>query len=78
MFHVEQFDGKKSTLTNDEIWLRSLAQKNGLTITDIQLQKISHYVELLKEWNKSINLISRKDVESIWSNHILLSLSFLI
>jgi 16S rRNA (guanine527-N7)-methyltransferase len=32
---------------------------------------------LLKEWNKSINLISRKDVEGIWPNHILLSLAFL-
>ena len=64
-------------MTNDEISLRSLAQKNNLTITDIQLQRISHYVELLKEWNKSINLVSRKDVESLWLNHILLSLSFL-
>jgi len=38
---------------------------------------MSCYVELLKEWNKSINLVSRKDVEGIWLNHILLSLSFL-
>ena len=64
-------------MTNDEIWLRTLAQRNQLSITDIQLQKISRYVELLKEWNKSINLVSRKDVESIWLHHILLSLSFL-
>ncbi len=54
-----------------------MAQKNGVTITDIQLQKISRYVALLKEWNKSINLVSRKDVEGIWLNHILLSLAFL-
>ncbi len=66
-----------TTLTTDEIWLRSLALKNGLSITDIQLQKISRYVELLKEWNKHINLISRKDVADIWPNHILLSLAFL-
>ncbi len=32
---------------------------------------------MLREWNKSINLISRKDVEGIWPNHILLSLAFL-
>ncbi len=70
--------GKPPTkLTTDEIWLRSLALKNALTITDIQLQKISRYVELLKEWNKRINLISRKDVADIWPNHILLSLAFL-
>ncbi len=47
-----------------------------MAITDIQLQKISRYVVLLKEWNKNINLISRKDVESVWLNHIFLSLSF--
>ncbi len=64
-------------MTNDEIWLRSLGQKNDLSITDIQLQKISRYVELLKDRNKSINLISRKDVDGIWSNHILLSIAFL-
>ena len=64
-------------MTNDEIWLRSLAQKNNITITDIQLQKLSQYVDLLKRWNKSINLVSRKDVESLWLNHILLSLAFL-
>jgi len=54
-----------------------LGQKNDLSITDIQLQKISRYVELLKDRNKSINLISRKDVDGIWSNHILLSIAFL-
>jgi 16S rRNA (guanine527-N7)-methyltransferase len=64
-------------LTNDEIWLRSLGLKNDISITDIQLQKISRYVELLKDRNKSINLISRKDVDGIWSNHILLSVAFL-
>ncbi|MGA9406347.1 MAG: 16S rRNA (guanine(527)-N(7))-methyltransferase RsmG [Bacteroidota bacterium] len=64
-------------MTNDEIWLRSLAQKNDLIITDIQLQKISRYIELLQEWNKNINLISRKDVENIWLHHIALSVPFL-
>ena len=54
-----------------------MGQKNDLSITDIQLQKISRYVELLKDRNKSINLISRKDVDGIWSNHILLSIAFL-
>ena len=68
---------KNSTLTNDEISLRSLAQKNGVPITDIQLEKISRYVGLLQHWNKSINLISRKDVENVWLNHIVLSLAFL-
>lgn len=64
-------------MTSDEIWLRLLVQKNQMSITDIQLQRISRFVELLKEWNKSINLVSRKDVDGIWLNHILLSLAFL-
>ncbi len=34
-------------------------------------------MDLLKEWNKRINLISRKDVADIWPNHIMLSLAFL-
>jgi 16S rRNA (guanine(527)-N(7))-methyltransferase GidB len=64
-------------LTNDEIWFRSLAKKNGISITDIQLVRISRYAELLEDWNKSINLVSRKDVENIWSTHLLLSMAFL-
>jgi len=61
----------------DEIWIRTIAQKNGLSITDIQFQRLGAYVELLKRWNQSVNLISRKDVDRIWSNHILLSIAFL-
>ncbi len=64
-------------MTNDEIWLRTIAQKNSLTITDIQLEKLSSFAGLLKEWNQRINLISRKDEENIWTNHLLLSIAFL-
>ena len=65
------------TSAQDEIWLRTIAQKNSLSITDIQLQQLKTYVGLLKQWNQSINLISRKDVDGIWSNHVLLSIAFL-
>ena len=64
-------------MTNDEIWLRTIAQKHSLPITDIQLGKLGRYASLLKEWNQRINLISRKDEENIWTNHLLLSISFL-
>lgn len=33
--------------------------------------KLNEYVELLLEWNKSINLISRTTEEDIWNRHIL-------
>jgi 16S rRNA (guanine527-N7)-methyltransferase len=64
-------------LTKDELWLRTIVQKNGLPITDIQLAKLSQYAKLLKEWNQRINLISRKDEVNIWPNHLLLSIAFL-
>ena len=35
------------------------------------------YIDHLKRWNQSINLISRKDIGGVWSNHILLSIAFL-
>ncbi|HTR82233.1 MAG TPA: 16S rRNA (guanine(527)-N(7))-methyltransferase RsmG [Bacteroidota bacterium] len=65
-------------MTPDEIWLGTIIKKNGIPITDIQLSLLGRYVNLLREWNKRINLISRRDEENIWVNHILLSLAFLI
>ena len=64
-------------MTQNEIWLRTIAQKNSLTITDIELSKLSKYSVLLARWNKSINLISRRDEENLWRNHILVSLVLL-
>jgi 16S rRNA (guanine527-N7)-methyltransferase len=65
-------------LTKNEIWLRTIVQKNNLAITDIELEKLAQYCMLLGQWNKSINLISRRDEENIWQNHILISLVFLL
>lgn len=36
---------------------------------------LTDFVKLLLEWNKQINLISRKDTNYIWERHILHSLS---
>ena len=38
---------------------------------------MEQYVDLLYGWNNKLNLISRKDVENIWTRHILGSVSFL-
>ncbi len=38
---------------------------------------LSNYVNLLQEWNSKINLISRVDIQNIWFNHILHSISVL-
>ncbi len=36
---------------------------------------LSRYVQHLLEWNRKVNLISRRDVENVWKSHILHSLS---
>ena len=58
-------------------WFRALCIKNGLTTTDQQIEQLDQYVKLLLDWNKKINLISRKDEENVWTYHILHSISLL-
>jgi len=53
----------------------SLLLRSGTHVSDEQGVLLEQYVSLLLEWNSRINLISRKDVESIWVKHILHSLS---
>ncbi len=59
------------------IWLFRVCQRNGLILSQKQLDLLSQYVNLLLEWNKAVNLISRKDEENVWQNHVLHSLSVL-
>lgn len=40
-------------------------------VADSQLQLLENFVSLLLTHNRSLNLISRKDEERIWTNHIL-------
>lgn len=43
-------------------------------ITDTQKQQFSQLQDLYQEWNERINVISRKDMESLYEKHILHSL----
>lgn len=43
-------------------------------ITHQQIEELEKFAEFLREWNQRYNLISRKDVDHIWENHILPSL----
>lgn len=61
--------------SDKKMWFRTLCIKNGITPTDLQLEQLDQYVKLLLEWNKKINLISRKDEENVWTYHILHSVS---
>jgi 16S rRNA (guanine527-N7)-methyltransferase len=64
-------------MNNDQIWLHTLCRKNEIIITDIQVDRLSTFRDLLLEWNKKINLISRKNEENLWKGHIALSLTML-
>jgi 16S rRNA (guanine527-N7)-methyltransferase len=43
--------------------------------TDRQLQQLKSLDHLYKEWNSKINVISRKDIDSLYEKHVLHSLS---
>jgi len=59
----------------NKIWFRTICTKNEFVITDLQIEQLDQYVNLLLDWNKKINLISRKDEENFWTYHILHSIS---
>src|ERR1700731_2838097 len=40
-----------------------------------QLEQMAALEELYKDWNSKINIISRKDIDNIYLNHVLHSLS---
>ncbi len=44
------------------------------TLTDKQKGQINQLGSLYKEWNDKINVVSRKDIENIYINHVLHSL----
>ena len=43
--------------------------------SDKQLQQFKALEELYKDWNAKINVISRKDIDSLYEKHVLHSLS---
>lgn len=62
---------------DEELWLYTLCKKNGIIITDIQIRLLQQYKNLLLDWNKKINLVSRKNEDRLWKGHIALSVSML-
>ncbi len=39
-----------------------------------QIDALAAYCDLLRDWNQRINLVSRKDIDFLWENHILPSI----
>lgn len=43
-------------------------------LTEIQQKQFAQLGDLYKEWNDKINVVSRKDIENLYTNHVLHSL----
>lgn len=63
--------------TDPYLQLQTISKKNGLALDDGTVEVLRKFDHLLTDWNSKINLISRADIENIWSFHILHSLSLL-
>ena len=59
------------------LWFRNICLKNQFPVSDTQLLRLEEYVSSLLEWNKKINLVSRRDTDNIWRRHIVGSIAFL-
>ena len=58
--------------------IRHILEANQLRLTEGQWFLLEQWVPLLLETNQKLNLISRKDTDRIWENHILHSLALLV
>jgi 16S rRNA (guanine527-N7)-methyltransferase len=50
---------------------------SNFTLSDVQKEQIEKLFPLYQEWNAKINVISRKDVDSLYLHHVLHSLGIL-
>lgn len=57
--------------------LRTTCAQNGVALGEHHLAQLEKFSELLLEWNKKINLVSRRDAENVFITHILHSLTIL-
>lgn len=60
----------EKTPANLELVLRYFAD-----FSPVQLQQLAALEELYREWNNKINVISRKDIDSLYEKHVLHSLT---
>jgi 16S rRNA (guanine527-N7)-methyltransferase len=62
-------------INNIVILIMKIILKYFPDLTDQQIKQFNALDSLYKEWNKKINVISRKDVDGLYEKHILHSLS---
>ena len=61
----------------DEIFFDRICRKNLFNISVEQLASLKNYIFHLLEWNQKLNLISRREENVVWEQHILQSISYL-
>ncbi|MDI4635742.1 16S rRNA (guanine(527)-N(7))-methyltransferase RsmG [Pelomonas sp. V22] len=57
--------------------LAAAAQTLGLSLSDIQLDKLLNYLDLIQKWNKVYNLTAVRDPQAMLVQHLVDSLSLL-
>ncbi len=53
--------------------LKSFYWENGMNPDQMMLDRLAYYADLVVEKNESVNLVSRKDIDSIVENHVFIS-----
>lgn len=53
--------------------LNLLFWENGINQDQMKMERLAYFAEILTEKNESVNLISRRDINSIIENHIFIS-----
>lgn len=66
--------GSESSTINDQL---SSIKSYFPELTDTQKVQMDALYELYADWNAKINVISRKDIENLYQNHVLHSLGIL-
>lgn len=65
-------------MSEQSVPYKDIILRNGLDLREDQLVRLDEYCSLLLQWNTRLNLVSRKDEDNVWPNHILHSLAVLI
>lgn len=63
--------------TRGREYFEEICAINRIEVSPTQLELLEHYVSLLRDYTSRINLISRKDEDDLWRNHLLHSAALL-
>lgn len=53
--------------------INTIFRENGIILEEFQLDRLANFASLIVEKNEAVNLISRKDVNTVIENHIFIS-----